>query len=103
MPHAPKLTKKITERRVSYLWGQYRRDNIRRGADIERKIRTNLPVRDEDISNLREEFIKFASDRNGVHICDECDVMANYYTFYSQNGRTLCENCVDEEQEAEEL
>ena len=102
MPHAPKLTKKITERRVSYLWGQYRRGNIARGADIERKIRSNLPVREGDISDLRERFIEFASDR-GVHICDECDLMANYCTYYSQNGRVLCDSCVDGEQEAEEL
>lgn len=102
MLHAPKLTEKITERRVSYLWGQYRRGNINRGADIERKIRSNLPVRDEDVSELRKRFIMFAADR-GVHVCAECDMMTSYCAFYLQNGRVLCERCVDEEQEAEEL
>lgn len=102
MPHAPKLTNKITERRVSYLWGQYRRNNIIRGADIERKIRSNLPVREDDIPDLRNKFIEFAS-RNGVRVCDKCDIMAGYCEYYSQNGRVLCDSCVDEEQEAEAL
>ena len=102
MPHAPKLTKKITERRVSYLWGQYHRNNINRGADIERKIRSNLPARDEDVSDLRERFIEFASNR-GVHVCDECEIMTGRLMFYSQNGRVLCDRCVNDEQEAEAL
>lgn len=101
MPHKARVTQKIMDARLNYLWGQVRRSNIRTGADIDKKIRSNLPVKEEDVATLRERFIDLASNR-GWHICDKCDQLDNYM-HYRQNCMTLCENCVNDGEEAEEL
>lgn len=101
MPHKARVTQKIMNARLNYLWGQVRRDNIRTGADIDKKIRSNLPVKEEDVAMLREKFIDYARSR-GWHICDKCDQFDDYVHF-QQHGMTLCENCINEEEEADEL
>lgn len=103
MPHMPRLTQRITNARISYLDGQYRRGNINRGRDIEHKIRTNLPAKEEDIRDLRERFLRYILRTRDVRLCDNCDVLTNGLTFYEQNGQILCENCVNDSEEAEEL
>lgn len=103
MPHAPRLTQRITNARINYLYGQYRRSNINCGKDIERKIRTNLPAKEEDIKDLRERFLEYILHARGVRLCDNCDVLTNGLTFYEQHGQVLCDNCVNDSEEAEEL
>jgi hypothetical protein len=101
MPHKAQVTQKIMNARVNYLWGQVRRDNIHTGADIDKKIRSNLPVKEDEVATLRENFIDYARNR-GWYICDRCDRLDDYAHFM-QHGMTLCENCVNDEEEAEEL
>lgn len=103
MPHMPRLTQKITNARIIYLGGQYRRGNINCGKDIEHKIHTNLPAKEEDIQDLRERFLRYIWNTRSVRLCDNCDVLTNGLTFYAQNGQVLCENCVNDSEEAEEL
>lgn len=101
--HRPKVTQKIIHKRVVYLDGQFRRDNICQGADIERKIRSNLPAKEEEIADLQERFLNYILEKRGVRLCEKCDALNGYDTFYYQNGQVLCENCVNNFDEAEEL
>lgn len=103
MPHMPRLTQRITNARINYLEGQYRRGNINCGKDIEHKIRTNLPAKEEDIRDLRARFLRCMLRTRDVRLCDNCDALTNGLTFYEQNGQILCENCVNDSEEAEEL
>lgn len=101
MPHKARVTQKIMNARIDYLWGQVRRGNITHGADIDKKIRSNLPVKEDEVATLQEKFMNSAWNR-GWHVCDRCDQFDNYM-HYQQNGMTLCENCVNDNEEAEEL
>ena len=95
----PKLTPEITRRRIQYLKGQHRRGNIVFGKDVEKKIRSNLPVREHEVDDLREAFMDVMRN-DGYQLCDECGVISRYLE--EIGGIRLCSCCEEEYVEEEE-
>lgn len=89
--HKAKLTPSITSSRCHYLWGQYRRNHLFKRAHVEPVIRRSLPVREDEIENLKNSFEQFIGECHDMIFCDECGIMTDCYEY--DGDRRLCDGC----------
>lgn len=100
MPHKPRLTPEITQNRCKYLYGQWRRGNIRYRKDIVPKIKSNLAARPNEIDDLEQTFLRYISDEYDLFACSNCGVITDCGEY--EGDSMVCYSCYDDLNDREE-
>lgn len=89
--HKARLTQDITNARCSYLWGQYRRGHLNYIKDVVPVIERALPVRENEVASLKQEFVRYMGEAHDLIVCDECGVFTVDWDYY--DDQRLCRCC----------
>lgn len=83
--HKAVLTKYITSSRCKYLLGQWRRGKMHKASDIETVIARSLPARQNEIEKLKNDFLEYAEEEEGIVPCHECGDLQARMSMYSSD------------------
>lgn len=92
--HKARLTQKITKQRCEYLEHQWDRGRLSNKNQIVDKIKAALPVRENEIAELKSSFLRHMENTRDVIACERCGLLTSCWDYYGEEQ--YCMDCYED-------